>query len=530
MATPIARSFSGHRLKWTAIGSWPTGAKLFLALSLALLPLAIIATLATWQTTRIVNVELRDRLRIAAAESSRALAVELVGDMTALRAATTALDRDPGDAPICARLQGVFAAQAPAGARFEITGRRGRLLCGQRLGLLALARHDHQDGAVTARLLPDGLALTLAGGIGRASASAFFPAAFLAEVSRPSTASPDYDAALRQDGERLPLVAMAAKDTLDRRETMTTSLNLDGLALVMQIRSAPITWPLALALLLPLFMWAAAAGVSWFVVDRLLVRPLRQLRAGVAAYHPGDVIDPGELRRVPAQEIRDLGDTFRAISRTVALHEEGLAEGLIRQMRLTREVHHRVKNNLQVISSLISIHARGAEGEAAAAAYASIQRRVDALAVVHRNHYAESEESRGLPLRSVLGELASSIRATAPERAAKLVMTLEVAPYLVGQDVAVAVAFLVTEAVELAISVDPATRVRVALDPVPGREDRALLSITSPALLASSALESALTQRYGRVMEGLARQLRAPLTRDQAAGRYSIEISVTGRD
>ena len=41
------------------------------------------------------------------------------------------------------------------------------------------------------------------------------------------------------------------------------------------------------------------------------------------------MIDPGKLGPLPAQEIRELGDTFRAISRTVRLHEEELAEGLV---------------------------------------------------------------------------------------------------------------------------------------------------------------------------------------------------------
>lgn len=73
-----------------------------------------------------------------------------------------------------------------------------------------------------------------------------------------------------------------------------------------------------------------------------------------------------------------------------------------------------MKNNLQVISSLINFHARGATGPEAMAAYASIQRRVDALAVVHRHHFAELEDNRGLNLRTMIGELAANIRATAP--------------------------------------------------------------------------------------------------------------------
>ena len=196
--------------------------------------------------------------------------------------------------------------------------------------------------------------------------------------------------------------------------------------------AAPITSSLVIAMLLPLLMWAAAAGIGWFVVDRLLIRPLRRLRSSVASFMPGEVIEPNALGSLPAQEIRELGETFRAISRTVALHEAGLAEGLVRQTKLTREVHHRVKNNLQVISSLINFHARGAPSPDATAAYASIQRRVDALAVVHRNHFAEMEENRGLNLEPVIGELAANIRATAPRSVARMGIILDIDPFLVN--------------------------------------------------------------------------------------------------
>ncbi len=84
----------------------PTGAKLFITLSVALLLLALIAIGATLQTGRTADAEARARLRIAANESARSIAIELVGDMTALRVAVTALQADAGDAPSCARAQG----------------------------------------------------------------------------------------------------------------------------------------------------------------------------------------------------------------------------------------------------------------------------------------------------------------------------------------------------------------------------------------------------------------------------------------
>ncbi|WP_353739235.1 histidine kinase dimerization/phosphoacceptor domain -containing protein [Sphingomonas sp. NIBR02145] len=232
---------------------------------------------------------------------------------------------------------------------------------------------------------------------------------------------------------------------------------------------------------------------------------------------------------MPAAEIRELGDTFREISRTVKEHEAGLAEGLVRQTKLTREVHHRVKNNLQVIASLINFHARSAKSDEATEAYASIQRRVDALAVVHRHHYAELEENRGLDVRSVIGELAANIRATAPERAQGLGVTLDISPVLVNQDVAIAVAFLLTEIVELAMNCHPAAQIRISIKPIPDDEHRALLRVSSPALVESTALETLVESRYGRIIGGLARQLRTKLHHDPLTGAYEAAIAITGK-
>ena len=511
----------------SAFARLTTGAKLVLILSAALLPLALIAIFATLQTTRVVDSEARARLRVASNESARAIAIELIGDMTALRVAMNALDADAADAPGCARAQGVFAQQSAIDTRFVIRDRAGRTLCGAPLARpVALAP---APGAIDAAIVPGrGVLLAITGQRG-VSAQAYFSLALLRRLAEPSSRATAYSSALI-DGERsLTLESIADAGPLARMETMRTDLGLGRLALRTNVRSAPITSSLVVAMLLPLIMWVAAVGIGWFVVDRLLIRPLRTLRADIAAFRPGEVVDNAAVRALPAQELRDLADTFHAISRTVATHEAGLAEGLVRQTKLTREVHHRVKNNLQVISSLINFHARGAPSADATAAYAGIQRRVDALAVVHRNHFAEMEENRGLNLRAVIGELAANIRATAPEGSTSIGITLDIDPYLVTQDVAVAVAFLVTETVELAMTCDAAARIRVAVKPGDDPK-RATLRVVSRALVDSEELCRLAATRYGRVMEGLSRQLRSKLHHDPLIGAYEISIAVTGRD
>lgn len=513
----------------TMIGRLPTGAKLFLILSVALLPLALIALSATLQTARITDQEARALLRVAASESARAIAIELIGDMTALQTALNALDQDPANAPICARVQGVFQQHREASVTFTIRDRRGQVLCGRDFpaDLIKIAA---KPGPIAAHSLPGrGLVMTMLGDRGTTNASAFFPTPFLARIAKPGGFPPPYAAALTLDGERLDIASLPRRNVLERRETMTTDLGISGLALEMSVRSAPITSSVLLAMLAPILMWAAAAGIAWLVVDRLLVGPLQRLRGDVAGYSPGEIIDPAAIRALPAQEIRELGDTFRAISRTVALHEADLAAGLVRQTRLTREVHHRVKNNLQVIASLINFHSRAARGEEAITAYATIQRRVDALSVVHRNHHAEAEDSRGLPLRGMLGELAQNIRATAPPESAHMAISLDVAPFLVSQDTAMAVAFLVTEAIELAMTCDPVAKIHLSARESE-EDDRAVVRVSSPALTACDHLDAAVEARYGRIMQGLSRQLRATLHHDAKHGAYEIAVATTGRE
>ena len=514
----------------TWLAQIPTGAKVFLILSAALLPLAVIAFFATLNTARNASADARARVRVASSESARKIAIEMIGDMTALRVALNALGSDAGDAPSCARAQGVFAQQAASGARFAIVDANRRVLCGTALPRELVLLPSPGDEPITARVVPGrGVVMAISGGSSGASANAFFPTRFLAEIGQPSGFPIPFETRLENGEDELVLTPLPDRAALERRETQRVALGIGNLDLEMTIRSQPITPPVLIAMLFPILMWFAAASIGWFIVDRLLIRPLRQLRTAVAAYVPGEEIDPDEVRALPAQEIRELGDTFRTISRTVAAHEAGLAEGLVRQTRLTREVHHRVKNNLQVISSLINFHARSARSVEASAAYAGIQRRVDALAVVHRHHFAEMEEHRGLSLRSVIGELASNIRATAPEGSSGLGILLDVEPWLVNQDVGIAIAFLITEIVELAMSCNPEAQIRITVKPG-DTNDRAVLRVSSPSLVDCDAFQSAVRDRYGRVMEGLSRQLRSKLHHDPLIGAYEISIAVTGRD
>jgi hypothetical protein len=79
------------------------------------------------------------------------------------------------------------------------------------------------------------------------------------------------------------------------------------------------------------------------------------------------------------------------------------------------------------------------------------------------------------------------------------------------------------------MSVNPVAQLRVSVKP-DDSETRAILRVTSPALVESEKLRKLLAERFGRVIEGLSRQLRAPLHHEPMAGAYEISIAVTARE
>lgn len=503
-----------------------TGVKMFLILTLALLPLGLIALVASLQAIRGADLEKEALLRVAVTQSARKLSADLQSDRTALQLTVNAVANNNADGGMCSRLQFFLTAQNDD-ARFYIYDRSGRRLCGspqpEPAGIAPERRFDRS----LAILLPaqQYLVTRVQSSDRRLVALTYYARAHLERAADPATALQNRHLLLQQGARRL-VISRPGPMRDGRRTSLSAPLDSSDIMLTMTIRDPPATVARMLSLFLPLVMWFAAAAVGWLVVNRLLIRPLVILRRVVAAYEPGEVLEPMQRVRTPAQEIIALGDTFREISRDVATHEAEMAESLETQRKLTREVHHRVKNNLQIIASLISLHARGAHDLEAIEAYASIQRRVDALSVVHRNHFAELEENRGVGVRALVSELSASLRGTAPAHARRFAIQIESDNLHISQDVAVPVAFLVTELVELAMILAPGGNMRISVQRDGGRDDRALLAMHSAGLQASDEKSQLLTERYGRVLTGLSRQLRAPLDYDGDRGRYAIAITV----
>jgi two-component sensor histidine kinase len=375
-------------------------------------------------------------------------------------------------------------------------------------------------GAITVQISPAGDAIAIRTGVIGGMATSIIPIQQL----RAAAAAAGYDIPLVvvRDGDD----ELALSDPGDGTDNLTVSdWAIAGSDLKVRVGTVEqrITTADRLLLLLPVLMWVAAALLAWLLVSRLLIRPLKRLQRSVQSYDPSQGALQLPRKVGPSTEIQDLRDAFgRAFSRAEESERE-VSTALEGQKRLVREVHHRVKNNLQVVASLLNIHGRSAATVEARAAYASISRRVGALSIVHRNHFAEMEESRGIALRPLLTELAAELRASAPETARGLMIELDLDSVYTTQDAAVAVAFLVTEIVEFAMLNCPHDPIEVSLrrsSELTGR-----LTLNSPVLVPEGEHEETPDKiQFERIVGGLAKQLRSNLERK--LGRYSVDLPV----
>jgi PAS domain S-box-containing protein len=122
--------------------------------------------------------------------------------------------------------------------------------------------------------------------------------------------------------------------------------------------------------------------------------------------------------------------------------EKQIADALAEKTVLLQEIHHRVKNNLQVIASLLNLQAGNSEDAATRAALNDSQGRVKSMALLHQLLY-EKRDFAQVDLGEYLAQIARHVLASA--NAAHIVSTIDVAPVQLDLQRAVPCGLLVNE-------------------------------------------------------------------------------------
>ncbi len=150
--------------------------------------------------------------------------------------------------------------------------------------------------------------------------------------------------------------------------------------------------------------------------------------------------------QVPPEMIETLETLARQLSPTIQRMqaEEKVRESLKEKELLLREIHHRVKNNMQVINSLLKLQARKIKNKLALEVFGETQNRIKAMALVHETLYQHGGPTN-FDLRKYIEKLGKSLTLAYGRSTGSLNLLVDVELVTIDVDKVVPVGLILNE-------------------------------------------------------------------------------------
>ena len=176
---------------------------------------------------------------------------------------------------------------------------------------------------------------------------------------------------------------------------------------------------------------------------------------------------------------------------------------------LLQEVHHRVKNNLQLISSLLNLQASRIADPAVAELFADSRNRVRSMALVHENLYRAGNFAR-VPMAAHIGNLCAQLTRAYGTDERKVALTANVQDIQLGLNRAVSCGLIVNELVSNALKhAFPGERtgqIRITLETTP--QGRYAMTVADDGIGLPDDVDVARADSLGlQLVDDLAHQL-----------------------
>ncbi|HEY5105404.1 MAG TPA: sensor histidine kinase [Caulobacteraceae bacterium] len=299
---------------------------------------------------------------------------------------------------------------------------------------LASLRPDKSD-----RSLPNGAEIALADGQGRWLSTTewgVFPASLAGRLTGPARSG---SALWFGDDRNGALRVYCSAPLID--ESIYVVLSAPSRGLVAWAWLNPLS-----NLALPLIAFVLSLVAVLLAAEHGVVRWIAYLQRIAAIYGRGRFsVHPIKARSAPP-EIRDLAETLDAMAQTIAARDAELTQSIAQKDSLMREIHHRVKNNLQVISSLLNMQQRALTDPAARAAMSDTRQRIAALALIYRALYQGADLKR-VDLRDFLEDLIAQLVTGEPGRGGPIRTELAVDTLIIDPDRLAPLALFAVEAI-----------------------------------------------------------------------------------
>lgn len=133
-----------------------------------------------------------------------------------------------------------------------------------------------------------------------------------------------------------------------------------------------------------------------------------------------------------------------SISKELEDKNEIIESALVERELLLKEIHHRVKNNLQIVSSLLSIESESYNSTKDLVH--KCQDRIQAMAMIHENLY-QSEDISTLDTKNYIEKLIREYKRSHQESSSKVVFNTQISPTILSLDKLIAMGLIINECV-----------------------------------------------------------------------------------
>lgn len=212
--------------------------------------------------------------------------------------------------------------------------------------------------------------------------------------------------------------------------------------------------------------------------------------------------------------------------------DEKIRASLREKEVLLQEIHHRVKNNLQVVSSLLSLQSRGIVDEDTRQKFKESQNRVQSMALIHEQLYQSANLSE-INYPQYIRQLAAHLFRSYRVSSSRIELQSQIEDVRLSVDVAVPVGLIINELVSNSLKYGfPNGRggwIRIALRKEP--YGRMTLSVADNGIGLPEEVGFGSTQTLGlRLVGTLVRQIDGSVQVDRAEGTaIHITFSVASR-
>lgn len=212
------------------------------------------------------------------------------------------------------------------------------------------------------------------------------------------------------------------------------------------------------------------------------------------------------LKATNLMRVSDISDRKRS--------EEQIRRSLEEKETLLKEIHHRVKNNLQIISSLLRMQSRRPLDEATSILFQESQNRVQSMALIHEQLYQSPNLSQ-IDFREYISSLTNNLFRSYGISQRVISLEIETNQINLVLDMAIPCGLIINELVSnsLKYAFAPGERGKITINLQPASDNTVTLTVSDNGIGIPEALNWENSHTLGlRIVHNLTKQLKGKIT------------------